>query len=97
MAKYKSLLHDLQQNAKKSEEESKDMEFSWVPNDATDDASKKKEVEAMTPWEQYLHKKKLKRKEKREKKKSNKEVETGENQLFSDDELPGKKRIRLGR
>ncbi len=68
------------------------MEFSWVPNDTPNEQSKAEEVEAMTPWEQYLHKKKQKRKEKREKKKKSlesKNEDEGDQLLFSDDELPG--------
>ena len=68
------------------------MEFSWVPNDTPDEDTKTKEVEGMTPWEQYLHKKKQKRKEKRDKKKMSTDIKNDdqdEQQLFSDDELPG--------
>ena len=56
--------------------------------------AKQKELEAMTPWEQYLSKKKEKRKAKKQKSKNNSEKEeTAANdddsdKPFSDDELP---------
>ena len=51
---------------------------------------KQKELEAMTPWEQYLAKKKEKRKAKKERSKNsgNSEADADGEKPFSDDELP---------
>ena len=51
---------------------------------------KQKELEAMTPWEQYLAKKKEKRKAKKERSKNSEkpEVDGDGEKPFSDDELP---------
>ena len=47
---------------------------------------KLKEIESMTPWEQYLAKKKEKRKAKKQKSKNEKDEE--DDKPFSDDDLP---------
>jgi hypothetical protein len=53
---------------------------------------KQKELEAMTPWEQYLAKKKEKRKAKKERSKKsakpNADADDDGDKPFSDDELP---------
>merc|ERR1712061_386063 len=70
IAKYKALLAGVvQQESSKGEEEG-GMEISWGPREKS-----KKDAEKMTPWEQYLDKKKKKKQSKREGRKARPETE----------------------
>ena len=90
--KYKALLGDIMHTEKEKAEEKGNMQISWGSSDKTKKDLEQKEIEKMTPWEQYLHKKKAKTKAKREERKLKNKGESeeagGEQQTFSDDELP---------
>ncbi|XP_073698879.1 ESF1 homolog [Garra rufa] len=87
IAKYRELLKSIQEKDKEKDE-GMDMEVTWVPGlkETTEKLVKKKMEgkDQLTPWEQYLQKKKEKKKEKRKGKKKAVDAEP----LISDDELP---------
>ncbi|XP_056312506.1 ESF1 homolog [Danio aesculapii] len=87
--KYRELLKSIQDKDKKEDDDNKmNMEITWVPGlkESTENLVKKKMMgkDRLTPWEEFLEKKKEKKKEKR---KGKKEVVETELQI-SDDELP---------
>uniref|UniRef100_A0A3Q2FMJ3 ESF1, nucleolar pre-rRNA processing protein, homolog (S. cerevisiae) n=1 Tax=Cyprinodon variegatus TaxID=28743 RepID=A0A3Q2FMJ3_CYPVA len=82
--KYRELLNSIQVKEKKlQEEKDMEMEITWVPGlrETTEKLVKKKleGKDNLTPWEEYLEKKKEKKKQKKSKKKQVR---------LSDDELP---------
>uniref|UniRef100_W5K0T6 ESF1, nucleolar pre-rRNA processing protein, homolog (S. cerevisiae) n=1 Tax=Astyanax mexicanus TaxID=7994 RepID=W5K0T6_ASTMX len=83
IAKYRELLQGIQEKDKKKDQDM-EMEITWVPGlKATAEKLVKKKLEGkdkLTPWEEFLEKKKEKKKEKRKEKK--------EEVAISDDELP---------
>ncbi|KAK7165816.1 hypothetical protein R3I93_005788 [Phoxinus phoxinus] len=85
IAKYRDLLKGIQEDKDKGNDGAMDMEITWVPGlkETTEKLVKKKMMgkDVLSPWEEYLQKKKEKKKEKR---KGKKEAEPG----ISDDELP---------
>uniref|UniRef100_A0A671SCR5 ESF1 homolog n=1 Tax=Sinocyclocheilus anshuiensis TaxID=1608454 RepID=A0A671SCR5_9TELE len=87
IAKYRELLKSFQ-DKDKEKDDSMDMEVTWVPGlkETTEKLVKKKMEgkDQLTPWEQYLQKRKEKKKEKRKGKKEAMEAEPA----ISDDELP---------
>ncbi|XP_042618294.1 ESF1 homolog [Cyprinus carpio] len=87
IAKYRELLKSIQ-DKDKEKDDSMDMEVTWVPGlkETTEKLVKKKMEgkDQLTPWEQYLQKRKEKKKEKRKGKKEAEEAEP----VISDDELP---------
>lgn len=87
IAKYRDLLKSIQ-DKDKGNDDAMDMEITWVPGlkETTEKLVKKKMLgkDIMSPWEEYLQKKKEKKKEKRKGKKEALEAEPG----ISDDELP---------
>uniref|UniRef100_A0A673FZN2 ESF1 homolog n=1 Tax=Sinocyclocheilus rhinocerous TaxID=307959 RepID=A0A673FZN2_9TELE len=86
IAKYRELLKSFQ-DKDKEKDDSMDMEVTWVPGlkETTEKLVKKKMEgkDQLTPWEQYLQKRKEKKKEKRK----GKEAMEAE-PAISDDELP---------
>lgn len=84
IAKYRELLQGIQDKDKKKDQDM-EMEITWVPGlKATTEKLVKKKLEGkdkLTPWEEFLEKKKEKKKEKRKEKKE-------EEVAISDDELP---------
>ncbi|RXN09195.1 ESF1-like protein [Labeo rohita] len=92
IAKYRELLKSIQ-DKDKEKDEGMDMEVTWVPGlkETTEKLVKKKMEgkDQLTPWEQYLQKKKEKKKEKRKGKKVNEAVDAEDAEpAISDDELP---------
>ncbi|XP_059410639.1 ESF1 homolog [Carassius carassius] len=87
IAKYRELLKSIQ-DKDKEKDDGMDMEVTWVPGlkETTEKLVKKKMegIDQLTPWEQYLQKRKEKKKEKRKGKKEEVEAEPE----ISDDELP---------
>ncbi|XP_048052179.1 ESF1 homolog [Megalobrama amblycephala] len=87
IAKYRDLLKSIQ-DKEKEKEDNMDMEITWVPGlkETTEKLVKKKMMgtDVLTPWQEYLQKKKEKKKEKRKGKKEAMEAEP----VISDDELP---------
>ncbi|XP_077102191.1 ESF1 homolog [Siphateles boraxobius] len=87
IAKYRDLLKSIQ-DKDKGNDDAMDMEITWVPGlkETTEKLVKKKMLgkDILSPWEEYLQKKKEKKKEKRKGKKEALEAEPG----ISDDELP---------
>uniref|UniRef100_T1J9K3 Thioredoxin domain-containing protein n=1 Tax=Strigamia maritima TaxID=126957 RepID=T1J9K3_STRMM len=89
VAKYRALLLSIEEKEEKEKNEREDvkMEITWTPGlkEATQEIVKKKQsdVNELTPWDQYLKKKKEKRSRKREIKKG-----VGKDGDYSDDELP---------
>ncbi|KAL7845459.1 hypothetical protein AOLI_G00236510 [Acnodon oligacanthus] len=87
IAKYRELLQSIQDKEKKEKDRDMEMEVTWVPGlkETTEKLVKKKleGKEKLTPWEEFLEKKKEKKKEKRKGKKDA-EAEAA----ISDDELP---------
>lgn len=85
--KYRELLKSIQDKDKKKDD-SIDMEITWVPGlkETTEKLVKKKMEgkDQLTPWEEFLQKKKEKKKEKR---KGKKEMVEAESEI-SDDEVP---------
>ncbi|XP_072512836.1 ESF1 homolog [Salminus brasiliensis] len=85
IAKYRELLQGIQDKDKKKDKEM-EMEITWVPGlKATTEKLVKKKLEGkdkLTPWEEFLEKKKEKKREKR------KEKEKKEEAAISDDDLP---------
>ncbi|KAK2818222.1 hypothetical protein Q7C36_022155 [Tachysurus vachellii] len=89
IAKYRELLQNIQDKEKKDKDKDMELEITWVPG-LKENAEKlvKKKMEGkdkMTPWEEFLDKKKGKKKEKM---KGQKDVEAQEQAAISDDELP---------
>jgi hypothetical protein len=81
IAKYRALLggidpskNDKEEAADESAYEEGGMEMTFVPQAHKKKVIKQIEVEKLTPWEQYLHKKKEKRKEKRTKTQTNQDT-----------------------
>ncbi|XP_036413528.1 ESF1 homolog [Colossoma macropomum] len=87
IAKYRELLQSIQDKEKKEKDKDMEMEITWVPGlkETTEKLVKKKleGKDKLTPWEEFLEKKKEKKKEKRKEKKDA-EAEAA----ISDDELP---------
>ncbi|XP_017571978.2 ESF1 homolog [Pygocentrus nattereri] len=87
IAKYRELLQGIQDREKKEKDKDMEMEITWVPGlkETTEKLVKKKleGKDKLTPWEEFLEKKKEKKKEKRKGKKDA-EAEA----VISDDELP---------
>ncbi|XP_043968944.1 ESF1 homolog isoform X2 [Gambusia affinis] len=85
ISKYRELLKSIQSKEKRQQEDM-EMEISWVPGlKETAERLVKKKLEAkdqMTPWEEFLQKKKQKKKQKKSERKQGAEEE------LSDDELP---------
>uniref|UniRef100_S4RYW9 ESF1, nucleolar pre-rRNA processing protein, homolog (S. cerevisiae) n=1 Tax=Petromyzon marinus TaxID=7757 RepID=S4RYW9_PETMA len=86
--KYRELLKGIDEE--KTEERDMEMEITWVPGlKETAEEMVKKKLEgkdSLTPWEQYLEKRKEKKRQKREEKKKHKDVQTQD--LVSDEDLP---------
>ncbi|XP_051801530.1 ESF1 homolog [Acanthochromis polyacanthus] len=88
ISKYRELLKGIQDKEKKlQEDKDMEMEVTWVPGlkEATEQLVKKK-LEAkdkLTPWEEFLQKKKERKKQKKSERKQGTDVEQ-----LSDDELP---------
>ncbi|XP_023117750.2 ESF1 homolog isoform X2 [Amphiprion ocellaris] len=88
ISKYRELLKGIQDKEKKlQEDKDMEMEITWVPGlkEATEQLVKKK-LEAkdkLTPWEEFLQKKKERKKQKKSERKQGTDVEQ-----LSDDELP---------
>ncbi|KAF3688172.1 ESF1 -like protein ABT1-associated protein [Channa argus] len=88
ISKYRELLKGIQDKEKKlQEDKDMEMEITWVPGlKETAERLVKKKMEGkdkLTPWEEYLQKKKEKKKQKKSQRK-----EAGGNEDLSDDELP---------
>ncbi|XP_040568854.1 uncharacterized protein [Lepeophtheirus salmonis] len=84
--KYRALLADVQEaNEKKEEEKGGNMQITWNP-DAEKKSKSSKNKGDLTPWEQYLEKRKMKQQGKREARRQSNKAET--EQAFSDDEVP---------
>ncbi|XP_029900263.1 ESF1 homolog [Myripristis murdjan] len=88
IAKYREILKSIQEKDRKlQEDKDMEMEITWVPGlkETTEQLVKKKleGSEQLTPWEEFLQKKKDKKKQKKARKKQ----AEAESQL-SDDELP---------
>ncbi|CAB4064293.1 unnamed protein product [Lepeophtheirus salmonis] len=84
--KYRALLADVQEaNEKKEEEKGGNMQITWNP-DAEKKSKSSKNKGDLTPWEQYLEKRKMKQQGKREARRQSNKGET--EQAFSDDEVP---------
>ncbi|XP_008419683.1 ESF1 homolog isoform X1 [Poecilia reticulata] len=85
MSKYRELLKSIQSKEKRQQGDM-EMEISWVPGlKETTERLVKKKLEAkdqLTPWEEFLQKKKEKKKQKKNERKQGAEEE------LSDDELP---------
>ncbi|XP_027872755.1 ESF1 homolog isoform X2 [Xiphophorus couchianus] len=85
ISKYRELLKNIQSKEKRQQEDM-EMEISWVPGlKETAERLVKKKLEAkdqLTPWEEFLQKKKEKKKQKKSERKQGAEEE------LSDDELP---------
>ncbi|KAK5865481.1 hypothetical protein PBY51_019748 [Eleginops maclovinus] len=91
ISKYRELLKGIQEKEKKlHEEKDMGMEITWVPGlkETTEQLVKKKleGKDNLTPWEDFLEKKKEKKK--KQKKSKNKEVKGEDEEALSDDELP---------
>ncbi|XP_014343331.1 ESF1 homolog isoform X1 [Latimeria chalumnae] len=89
ISKYKELLKSIQEKEKKYEEKDMEMKVTWVPG-LKESAEKmvKKKLEGkdkLTPWKQFLEKKKQKKKQKK-KPQSNEMADAEEG--MSDEELP---------
>ncbi|KAF5895670.1 ESF1, partial [Clarias magur] len=89
IAKYRELLQTIQDKEGKGKDKDMEMEITWVPGlkeNAEQLVKKKLEgKDKMTPWEEFLEKKKEKKKDKR---KGKKEAEAHHDVAISDDELP---------
>ncbi|KAL6481845.1 hypothetical protein MHYP_G00099250 [Metynnis hypsauchen] len=87
IAKYRELLQNIQDKEKKEKDKDMEMEITWVPGlkETTEKLVKKKleGKDKLTPWEEFLEKKKEKKKEKRKGKK-----DAEDEAAISDDELP---------
>ncbi|XP_026869577.2 ESF1 homolog [Electrophorus electricus] len=89
ISKYRELLQGLRDKDAKAKDQAMEMEVTWVPGlKETTEKLVKKKLEGrdkLTPWEEFLEKKKEKKKEKR---KGKKEAESESDVAVSDDELP---------
>uniref|UniRef100_A0A3P8TZ83 ESF1, nucleolar pre-rRNA processing protein, homolog (S. cerevisiae) n=1 Tax=Amphiprion percula TaxID=161767 RepID=A0A3P8TZ83_AMPPE len=88
ISKYRELLKGIQDKEKKlQEDKDMEMEITWVPGlkEATEQLVKKKlePKDKLTPWEEFLQKKKERKKQKKSERKQGTDVEQ-----LSDDELP---------
>ncbi|XP_018595505.2 ESF1 homolog isoform X2 [Scleropages formosus] len=87
LAKYRELLKGIQEKDQKAEDKAMEMEVTWVPGlKETAEQLVKKKLEdkaPLTPWEQFLQKKKEKKKQKKVKSK-----QAAAESNLSDDELP---------
>ncbi|KAI1896880.1 hypothetical protein AGOR_G00099400 [Albula goreensis] len=85
--KYRDLLKGIQDKDRKQQDKAMEMEITWVPGlkETTEQLVKKKleGKDKLTPWEEFLEKKKEKKKQKKAKLK-----EATEQPDLSDDELP---------
>ncbi|XP_072564862.1 ESF1 homolog [Paramormyrops kingsleyae] len=88
IAKYRELLKDLQHKDVKLEDKAMEMEVTWVPGlkETTEELVKKKLEKKiqLTPWEEFLQKKK----EKRKQKKAERKQAAPQSDLSGDDDLP---------
>ncbi|XP_053332917.1 ESF1 homolog [Clarias gariepinus] len=89
IAKYRQLLQSIQDKEGRGKDKDMEMEITWVPGlkeNAEQLVKKKLEgKDKLTPWEEFLEKKKEKKKDKR---KGKKEAEAHHDVAISDDELP---------
>ncbi|MCJ8748132.1 hypothetical protein PDJAM_G00161660, partial [Pangasius djambal] len=89
ITKYRELLQSIQNKERKEKDKDMEMEITWVPGlkESAEQLVKKKMEgkDKMTPWEEFLEKKKGKKKEKR---KGKKEAIAQDEAAISDDELP---------
>ncbi|XP_037545539.1 ESF1 homolog [Nematolebias whitei] len=93
---YRELLKNIKdKEAQQQEDKGMEMEITWVPGlkETTEQLVKKKLEgrDKLTPWEEYLQKKKDKKKEKKKQKKQQKKTDKAQgaaDEDFSDDELP---------
>ena len=86
ISKYKALLAGVVQQESSKVQEVGGLEISWGPREKVKKDLEQKDAEKMTPWEQYLDKKKKKQQTKRDGRKLRNETE--DEKPFSDDELP---------
>ncbi|XP_048456529.1 ESF1 homolog isoform X1 [Rhincodon typus] len=88
--KYRELLKSIQGKEEKNKD--MEMEITWVPGlKETTEAIVKKKMEkdnVLTPWEQYLEKRKEKRQQKKKKKSKTEDQEVTISEKLSDDEIP---------
>ncbi|XP_028828014.1 ESF1 homolog [Denticeps clupeoides] len=86
LAKYRELLQGIQEKEQKQQDRGMEMEVTWVPGlkETTEKLVKKKleGKDKLTPWEEFLQKKKDKKKQKRKDKQEPAEA------VNTDDELP---------
>ncbi|XP_027696191.1 ESF1 homolog [Vombatus ursinus] len=92
ITKYRQLLQLIQEKEKKSKDNDMEMEIKWVPGlkESAEEMVKNKleGKDKLTPWEQFLEKKKEKKKlKKKQKLQSVNEKETSEDELPSDVDL----------
>ncbi|XP_068931533.1 ESF1 homolog [Petaurus breviceps papuanus] len=92
ITKYRQLLQLIQEKEKKSKDNNMEMEIKWVPGlkESAEEMVKNKleGKDKLTPWEQFLEKKKEKKKlKKKQKLQSVNEKETSEDELPSDVDL----------
>ncbi|XP_043839102.1 ESF1 homolog [Dromiciops gliroides] len=92
ITKYRQLLQHIQEKEKKSKDNDMEMEIKWVPGlkESAEEMVKNKleGKDKLTPWEQFLEKKKEKKKlKKKQKLQSVTEKETSEDELPSDVDL----------
>ncbi|XP_062912206.1 ESF1 homolog [Mobula hypostoma] len=90
ISKYRELLKTIQRKEEKNKD--MEMEITWVPGlKETTEAMVKKKLEnqnKLTPWEQYLEKRKDKKREKRKKKSKVEDQEVKNTGELSEDEIP---------
>ncbi|XP_059842179.1 ESF1 homolog [Hypanus sabinus] len=90
ISKYRELLKTVQRKEEKNKD--MEMEITWVPGlKETTEAMVKKKLEnqnKLTPWEQYLEKRKDKKREKRKKKNKVEDLEVKNTDELSEDEIP---------
>ncbi|XP_072121569.1 ESF1 homolog [Mobula birostris] len=90
ISKYRELLKTIQRKEEKNKD--MEMEITWVPGlKETTEAMVKKKLEnqnKLTPWEQYLEKRKDKKREKRKKKNKVEDQEVKNTGELSEDEIP---------
>ncbi|XP_074143936.1 ESF1 homolog [Sminthopsis crassicaudata] len=92
ITKYRQLLHLIQEKEKKSKDNDMEMEIKWVPGlkESAEEMVKNKleGKDKLTPWEQFLEKKKEKKKlKKKQKLQTVNERETSEDEFPSDVDL----------
>lgn len=86
IAKYKALLSDINQSKNQKRQADADMEMTWTTTDSKIDSQEGQAQAEMTPWEQYLHKRKTKKQAKRERSKQNKDQNNSDDD--GDDDVP---------